>query len=229
MDDVYVTMPVDDHNGRIGAVANVLRDAVDEAARVMIQRDDGGMMTLAPGMYTVHNGVLRLNQAVPETGADGGARGDRQQTRPLPTGSAQSAPVGTTQAMDLAPGEEVRIPVLREEAVIGTREVERGGVRVHKTVDEREEVVQQPTFHEDVDVERIPIGRVVDAAPEVREEGDTLIIPVMEEMLVVEKRLVLKEELRITRRRTTQTEEARVVLRQENVQIERIDEREAGV
>jgi uncharacterized protein (TIGR02271 family) len=118
--------------------------------------------------------------------------------------------------------------VIREEAVVRTREVERGGVRVHKTVHEREEVIEQPTMREDVDVERIAIGKVVDRAPEVREEGDTLIIPVMEEMLVVEKRLVLKEELRITRRRSIETEQARVVLNEEQVTIERLDDRTAG-
>ncbi len=51
-----------------------------------------------------------------------------------------------------------------------------------------------------------------------------MIIPVLEEMLVVEKRLVLKEEIRITKRRVDQTEKASVVLREEHIDIEHIDE-----
>jgi len=47
-------------------------------------------------------------------------------------------------------------------------------------------------------------------------------------MLVVEKRLVLKEEIRITRRRTMETEQARVIVNEEQVTVERIDERTAG-
>jgi uncharacterized protein (TIGR02271 family) len=95
-------------------------------------------------------------------------------------------------------------------------------------VNEREEVVEQPTMREDVDVERVAIGRVVDTVPAVREEGDTLIIPVLEEMLVVEKRLVLKEEIRVTKRRTTETEQVRVVLSEEQVTIEQLGEQSVG-
>lgn len=149
---------------------------------------------------------------------------DPLRTQELPTIDT----AGMRAQTDLAPGEELRIPVIREEAVVHTREVERGGVRVHKTVTEREEVVEHPTLREHVDVERVPVGRVVEFAPEVREEGNTLIIPVMEEMLVVEKRLVLKEEIRITRHQATEIEQARVVLNEEQVTIERIDERSAG-
>ncbi len=228
MDDLYIAMPVEGANGRIGVVENVLRDGVDEAARLLVRWDSGEMFELAPGMYSVESGVVRLNQdaGYNRTGGDGtpdelaapGSKGSASSTR------AAAETGGTPYAMSITPGEEVRIPVLREEAVVRTREVEGGGVRVHKTVTEREEVVQQPLYHEQVDVERVTIGRVVDVMPEVREEGDTLIIPVLEEVLVVEKRLVLKEELRITKRRRQETEEARVALREEQVRVERVDE-----
>ncbi len=228
MDDLYIGMPVEGANGRIGVVENVLRDGVDEAARLLVRWDSGEMFELAPGMYSVESGVVRLNQDADynRTGGDGSSD---ELAAPGSKGSASSTLAaaetgGTPYAMSITPGEEVRIPVLREEAVVRTREVEGGGVRVHKTVTEREEVVQQPLYHEQVDVERVTIGRVVDVMPEVREEGDTLIIPVLEEVLVVEKRLVLKEELRITKRRRQETEEARVALREEQVRVERVDE-----
>jgi stress response protein YsnF len=74
------------------------------------------------------------------------------------------------------------------------------GVRVHKSVTEREEQVVQLLYRESLDVQRIPRNEVVDRAPPVRHEGDTLVIPVCEEVLVLEKRLLLKEEIRVGRR-----------------------------
>jgi uncharacterized protein (TIGR02271 family) len=107
------------------------------------------------------------------------------------------------------------------------REVERGGVRVHKRVEEREEVVEQPTYREEVTVERVTLGQPLDTPVTARQEGDTLIIPVLEEMLVVEKRLVLKEEIRITKRRIEEMEQARILLREEHVDIEELGDRSA--
>jgi uncharacterized protein (TIGR02271 family) len=241
MNDVYVGMTVVDDIGTIGIVENVINETSGDGPRMLVRRTDGGMMTLMPGMYTTANNVVRIEGAetLSEMATDNTL--DPHRTQVLPTtqaGIGRTTSSGSTgqssfgmgsQTMEVAPGQEVRIPVIREEAIVQTRPVEGGGVRVHKTVNEREEVIQQPTYQEDIDVERVTVGRVVDVVPQVREEGDTLIIPVLEEMLVVEKRLVLKEEVRITRRRSQQTEEARVVLREEQVQIERIDERQAGL
>lgn len=241
MNDVYVGMTVVDEIGTIGIVENVINETAGEGPRVLVRRTDGGMMTLMPGMYTTANNVVRIEGAEMLSDRAADTTLDPHRTQVLPTtqtGMGQTTFSASTnqgslglesQVMQVSPGEEVRIPVIREEAIVQTRPVEGGGVRVHKTVNEREEVIQQPTYQEDIDVERVSVGRVVDVVPQVREEGDTLIIPVLEEMLVVEKRLVLKEEVRITRRRTQQTEEARVVLREEQVQIERIDERQAGL
>jgi len=89
----------------------------------------------------------------------------------------------------------------QEEAVVSKHEVETGRVRIRKTVRERREVVDQPLFREEIEVRRVPADRMLDAPLEVRQEGDTTIVPVMEEVLVVHKRLRLKEELHITRRR----------------------------
>ena len=114
----------------------------------------------------------------------------------------------------------VIIPVLEETARIERRQVEAGLVRVHKTVSEREDVVEALLMQEDLHVERIPINRVVAQAPSVREEGDVLIVPVMEEVLVVEKRLMLKEELRIRRTRGERSVRESVRLRTESVAVE---------
>ncbi len=113
------------------------------------------------------------------------------------------------------------IPVVAEELEIEKRTVPTGRVRLTKTVHEREEVIDEPLLQEDVAVERVAINRVVDTPGEVRYEGDTMIIPLLEEVLVVEKRLMLKEEIRITRQRTETHKPQRVTLRSEEVNIER--------
>lgn len=67
-------------------------------------------------------------------------------------------------------------------------------------------------FGEDVSVERVPVNRILDGPIETRHEGDTTIIPVIEEVLTVQKRLFLREEVRITRRRTPIKEPRRILL-----------------
>jgi len=122
------------------------------------------------------------------------------------------------------------VPVFEEQLDIKKRQVEVGRVRVDKIVREREELVDEPLLREEVQVERVAINRVVEHAPQSRQEGDTLIIPILEEVLVVEKRLMLKEELRITRRQIEEHRPEQVMLRSEEVRVSRIDplEREAG-
>jgi len=84
---------------------------------------------------------------------------------------------------------------------IRRRRVETGKVRITKVVREREEEVATPRVREEITIERVPVNCVVDAPVSTRREGDTLIIPVLEEIVVTETRLVLKEEVRITTRR----------------------------
>jgi len=119
----------------------------------------------------------------------------------------------------------VVLPVIEEQLELRKRTVETGGLRVHKTVHEREELIDEPLLREELQIERVPINRPVSAPLEVRYEGDVMIIPVLEEVLVVEKRLVLKEELRVTRSRRLESSPQRVTLRTEEATIERIEPR----
>jgi len=114
------------------------------------------------------------------------------------------------------------VPVIVEEVDIRKRQWETGGVRVGIDVREREELVDQPLVREEVSVERVPVNRVVTEAPAVRVEGNTTIVPVLEEVLVVEKRLVLKEEVRITKRKFEAHEPQKVLLKTEEPRIERL-------
>ena len=88
--------------------------------------------------------------------------------------------------------------------------------------------MDEPFIREEVEVVRVAVGRQVDAPPPPREEGDTLIIPVLEEVLVVEKRLVLVEELHVSKRRVEERRPQSFTLRKEEVVAERLDEREPG-
>jgi uncharacterized protein (TIGR02271 family) len=115
------------------------------------------------------------------------------------------------------------IPVIAEEIVVGRKAVKTGAVRVHKRVHERVERVEMPVIQDALDVRRVVVNRVVAAAPGIRKVGDTTIIPVVEEELVVTKRLVLKEELHVTRRRVKTRATREVTLRREEARIEKVD------
>jgi uncharacterized protein (TIGR02271 family) len=115
------------------------------------------------------------------------------------------------------------LPVTQEALEVHTTPVETGHVRIRKVVHEREETVDPPLLHDEVVVERTPINRVVEAPISVRSEGDTLVIPLLEEVLVIEKRLLLKEEVRITTRRVETHRPQRVTLRREEAVVERVN------
>jgi stress response protein YsnF len=115
---------------------------------------------------------------------------------------------------------ELVIPEIEETAEIGTRMVETGVVRITKHVHDVERTFH-PTLHDQrVRVERVPVNRVIKNPPEVRTEGETTIIPIVEEVMV--KLLLLKEEVRITRENVNKPAEPRdVTLRREEVIVER--------
>jgi uncharacterized protein (TIGR02271 family) len=113
------------------------------------------------------------------------------------------------------------IELVEEELEFGKRQAERGRVVVRTHVEERDEVAEIELQQEDVSVERVPRGVPVEAQPRVRDEDGVLIIPVVEEQLVVTTRLILKEEIRITRRSRTELVREPVRLRSERVDIER--------
>jgi uncharacterized protein (TIGR02271 family) len=120
-------------------------------------------------------------------------------------------------------GRPLVIPVMVEALEIDKRRVETWRVRISKVVHEREEVIDEPLLSEEVSIERLPIHRFVDEAIPIRYEGDTMIISLLEEVPVVEKRLILKEELRITKRQVEAHQPVRVTLRREEATVEHLD------
>jgi uncharacterized protein (TIGR02271 family) len=115
------------------------------------------------------------------------------------------------------------VPVIHEEAEIHKERIETGKVRLTKTVREEQVSIDEPIFTEQVEVERIPINQYVDAPVEVRYEDGKTIIPVLEEVLVVEKRLMLREEIHITTRREMKQSSQEITLKREEINVERTD------
>ena len=136
-------------------------------------------------------------------------------------------PISFDAAREQAREMRLSMPVMEERAQVSKRKVDTGrGVRIRKTVSEREQLIDEPLQHDELAVERVAVGQIVeDEPPQMRYEGETLVVPVLEEVLVVQKRLVLKEEIRITRHRHEVHEPQRVSLRAEHVEVERFDER----
>jgi len=117
------------------------------------------------------------------------------------------------------------IPIVEETARVEKR-VHANSVRVHKSVRERLEDIEVDLESQDVTVERVPMpfAQIVEGEVKTRTEGDTTIIPVVEERLIVTKELVLKEEIRITRKRKVETYRDTVSLREEHIEVERAPE-----
>jgi len=119
--------------------------------------------------------------------------------------------------------EEVVVPVIEEELDASTRAVRTGSVRIDKHVEKRIRKVEAPLIHENVEVRRVPVNRVVERAPKMQRNGDTVIIPVVEEELVVTKRLVLKEEIHLITHRTRDRSIQEVELNRESAEVRRLD------
>lgn len=122
--------------------------------------------------------------------------------------------------------DDARIPLVEEQAVVGKRAVETGRVRVRTVVEQRTELVRDALTRENVEVTRVAVDRPVEAVPAIRTEGDTTIVPVVEEVLVVEKRLVLREEIHIRRQTAVEPVEQAVTLRATRAVVERSADRQ---
>jgi uncharacterized protein (TIGR02271 family) len=117
------------------------------------------------------------------------------------------------------PSEARSVPLHEEVATVAKRTVERRA-RIDKQVRTRTETIETVLRREQPAIERIPINREVSEVPAVRQEGDTLVIPVLEEIAVIERRLVLREEIRIRRHEIVEPFRQDVTLRAEEVVVD---------
>ena len=130
-----------------------------------------------------------------------------------------------TQSQTFNNDQELRIPLTEERLRVEKRGVDGGTVRISKTVEEIQENLVVPIVRDDVEVQRVPLNQQLDTPAQSRQEGEWLIVPIMREVLVVEKRLMLVEEIRIRRTQITEQKEVRDTVRQERLTIE--DSRQA--
>ena len=140
--------------------------------------------------------------------------------------SYYTVPLGFADIVNDQPAnldESVVIPVLVEELHLAKRVVEMGRIRVHKQVEEREVTVDEPLIEDHIQIDRVPINQLIDKPLGPRTEGNTTIIPVLREVIVVQKQLMLVEEVRLTRRQMEVRRPQAVTLRSETVHIERVE------
>jgi uncharacterized protein (TIGR02271 family) len=122
-----------------------------------------------------------------------------------------------------ARNEDLVIPVVEEEIAAGAQPVKTGSVRVEKHVDRRIRRIETDLLQEEVEIRRLPVNRVVEEPPAIRRDGDVIIVPVVEEELIVTKRFVLKEEIHLVKRRTRNHFEKEIPVEKERAEIRRLD------
>ncbi len=117
--------------------------------------------------------------------------------------------------------QKIVIPLVEERVSATKRKVETGRVRVRTHVDQRIEVIRQELARDEVEIERVPMNRHISEMPKVREEKGVTIVPVVEEVLVIEKKLMLVEEIHLSRKRSYEKYEKPITLRAQRAEVER--------
>ncbi|WP_426173933.1 YsnF/AvaK domain-containing protein [Massilia sp. TWR1-2-2] len=133
----------------------------------------------------------------------------------------------TSNAKQPAVEGDLTIPVHQEQVDVSIRTVDTGrGVRVTTSVTEHPFEVGETLHRDDVGISRVAVGQFVTGTdvPAPRYEGDTYIIPIIEEVLVVERRLRIKEEVHITKVKREDRHTETVFLKAEEVRVERFDD-----
>ncbi len=138
----------------------------------------------------------------------------------LPDGKANTVVENQeTAAGDLR---ETVIPLFEEELAVAKRVVQTGRVQVSRVTHQHERIIDELLNQEHVEIERIPIDKPVDAMPSIRDDGDSIVIPVVEEVLRVERSLILKEEVRVRRVHATERYLENVTLRKQEAVVTRL-------
>jgi len=217
-------MIVVDQNGVQCAVATEATAAGNGSAQVLVRWQSGEQVLLpkdllqrqADGRYRLAHSMQRLLAEYSSIVPANSQSSDSQVRSSSGVGDYEVGSAGTEQ--------ELVVPIVEEQVVVETRTVETGRIQVQKTVQERVEVVDQPLFEEEVQIERVSINRPITEAVAPHYEGDTLIIPLVEEVLVVQKQLVLREEVHIKKVRKEFHEPQEIRLRTEAVNVVRAPE-----
>jgi uncharacterized protein (TIGR02271 family) len=165
-----------------------------------------------------------------DEGTDAGTVGPGMSMGDTETGefrehAAYDEGVHQSRGDDLEDEDELRVQRSEEELTAGTRQREAGSIRVRKRVRTDHERIEVPTRHEEISVERVPVER---EASEAEIGEDEVVVPVTEEEIVVHKRPVVKEEVRIRKEVVEDTEVVEEDVRREEVEVEDETERRGG-
>jgi stress response protein YsnF len=136
-------------------------------------------------------------------------------------------PEDAAPATTLGVTEREVIPRVEEQLVVERRARPGATVQVRTHTHEREETIDELLHDEKVEVRRVPVGRYVETPASIRREGDTTVVPVHEEVLFVEKRLLLKEEVHITKHTRERRETHRVSVRSQSADVDRTEAEDA--
>jgi uncharacterized protein (TIGR02271 family) len=150
------------------------------------------------------------------TGGPGMSMGDTE-TGEFREHAAYDEGVHQSRGDDLEDEDELRVQRTEEELAAGTREREAGQLKVRKRVRTDREQIEVPTRHEEVSVERVPLEGEVSEA-DIGE--DEVRVPVTEEEVVVSKKPVAKEEVRIRKDVVSGTETVEEDVRREQIEVE---------
>ncbi len=195
---------VEARDGRLGTVDEVIvRPETGDVAYLVIRRGWTGAPLTIPAA---------LIEAIPSA-REVRLRVTREEARTRTT----SVP---PESFARASGGHLHIPLVEERLVPTTRSVDQGELRIHRHIEPVEAVVREPVTRDELIVERVAVNRPLEAPVEARSEDDWLVIPVVEEVLVVQKRLLLKEEVRIRKRQVTEAQEVRATVRRQRAEIE---------
>jgi uncharacterized protein (TIGR02271 family) len=117
---------------------------------------------------------------------------------------------------------KIVLPVIEEHLVISKQEIETGKIHVRKTVSEEEVSVNIPVIHEGYDVQRRPGSpELLLEYPAVRHEGEKIIVPVVREVIVMEKRYEVLEEIHLIKKISSTPHLQQVTLKKESVEVKR--------
>jgi uncharacterized protein (TIGR02271 family) len=131
-----------------------------------------------------------------------------------------TATAPTETAIQVA--DEAVMRLLVEELSVDKHRVETGRLRVRRVTQERTQNVDIDIEHVEAEFDRVPVGRFVDERPLMRETEDTIVIPVVEEVVVVERRLLLKEEIHVRKTRRVERRSEQVTLRSQDAEVLRL-------
>jgi uncharacterized protein (TIGR02271 family) len=136
--------------------------------------------------------------------------------------SKKDAPGSTPINDESKRDDEQSLRLYAEDLDVKKRQVVTGRVQVSAVTHEHEKLVDELLGRERVEIERIAIGSRIDAMPAIRNEGDTIVIPVVEETLAIQRQLILKEEVRVRRVRDEEQYRETVTLRNQEAVVTRL-------